>query len=44
MKVDGTCHCGAVRYQAQIEPDHVSICHCSDCQVLTGSAFRVSVP
>lgn len=44
MKVDGACHCGALRYQAEVEADRVSICHCSDCQVLTGSAFRVSVP
>ncbi len=44
MKVHGSCHCGAVRYEAEIDPAKVSLCNCSDCQMLTGSAFRVSVP
>ncbi|HEY2779812.1 MAG TPA: GFA family protein [Steroidobacteraceae bacterium] len=44
MKVDGRCHCGQIRYEAQIDPDKVSVCHCSDCQALTGTAYRVSVP
>jgi hypothetical protein len=43
MKVDGSCHCGAVRFEAEIDPDNASICHCRDCQALTGSAFRVTV-
>lgn len=44
MRIDGACHCGAIRYEAEIDPAEVSICHCSDCQALTGSAFRVTVP
>ena len=44
MKIDGSCHCGHVCYEAEIDPDEVSICHYTDCQVLTGSAFRVTVP
>jgi hypothetical protein len=43
MKVDGSCHCGAIRYEAEIEADSASICHCRDCQALSGSAFRVTV-
>jgi hypothetical protein len=43
MQIDGHCHCGKVRYQAEIDPEQVSICHCTDCQQLTGSAFRVTV-
>jgi hypothetical protein len=43
MKVDGSCHCGAIHYEAEIDPDTASICHCTDCQALTGSAFRVTV-
>ena len=27
----------------QIDPDSAHICNCTDCQMLTGSAFRVSV-
>ena len=44
MKVQGSCHCGNVRYEAQVDPERVSICHCTDCQRLTGSAYRVTVP
>jgi hypothetical protein len=43
MRIYGACHCGAVRYAAEIDPGGVTICHCTDCQVLTGTAFRVSV-
>lgn len=42
MKIDGQCHCGHVTYQAEIDPDQVSICHCTDCQMLTGSPYRVT--
>ena len=44
MNVQGSCHCGAIRYEAEVDAGGVSICHCSDCQILTGTAFRVSVP
>ena len=43
MHIDGGCHCGAVRYQAGINPDRVVICHCTDCQIVSGSAFRTVV-
>jgi hypothetical protein len=44
MKVHGECHCGSIAYEAEVDPAHVTICHCSDCQRLTGTAYRVSVP
>ena len=44
MKVDGGCHCGYITIEAEADPEHVTICHCTDCQTGTGSAFRVSVP
>lgn len=44
MKIDGGCHCGKVTFTAEIDPEKVSICHCTDCQNLTGSAYRVVVP
>ncbi|MEI7568062.1 MAG: GFA family protein [Alcaligenaceae bacterium] len=44
MHVTGACHCGQIRYEAEIDPAAVSICHCTDCQKITGSAFRVNVP
>ena len=44
MKVHGACHCRGITYEAEADPRHVYVCNCTDCQVLTGSAFRVSVP
>src|SRR2546423_11634738 len=43
MHVDGACHCGDVTYTAEIDPAKVIICHCTDCQVLSSSAFRMVV-
>ncbi len=44
MRVHGGCHCGAIRFEAVIDPAATSICHCTDCQTLSGTAFRVNVP
>ncbi len=44
MKIDGGCHCGYITYTAEIDPKNVGICHCTDCQTLSGTAFRTSVP
>ena len=44
MKIDGRCHCGKITYEADIDPAKVGICHCTDCQSLSGSAFRTVVP
>src|SRR5262245_41720674 len=43
MKIDGRCHCGLITYEAEIDPEKIMICHCSDCQTLSGSAFRTVV-
>jgi len=44
MKVNGSCHCGQIAYEADVDPERVGVCNCTHCQVLTRSAFRVSVP
>ena len=44
MKVDGGCHCGKIRYEAEVDPGNVLICHCTDCQTMSRSAFRTVVP
>ena len=44
MKIDGACHCGYITIEGEGDPAKTTICHCSDCQTGTGSAFRVSVP
>ncbi|TRX72727.1 GFA family protein [Pseudomonas mangiferae] len=43
MHIEGQCHCGHVAYQAEIDPQRVGVCHCTDCQALTGCAFRITV-
>jgi hypothetical protein len=43
MKIDGGCHCGAITYEAEIDPRRVIICHCTDCQTFSGAPYRVSV-
>lgn len=44
MKISGACHCGTITVEGEADPEKVSICHCTDCQTGTGSAFRVSIP
>jgi len=44
MRIDGGCHCGFITIEGEADPDKTAICHCTDCQTGTGSAFRVSVP
>ena len=44
MKIDGRCHCGNISFEAEVEPATVVICHCTDCQTLSGSTFRTVVP
>jgi len=43
MKVTGQCHCGAIQYEAEVDPSRVQACHCTDCQRLSGSPYRASV-
>ena len=40
MNIDGGCHCGYIAYEAEVDSERVGICHCTDCQTLSGSAFR----
>ena len=44
MKIDGRCHCGEITFEAEVDPDALHICHCTDCQTLSGSAFRANIP
>ena len=44
MRIDGACSCGAIKIEGEADPEKTQICHCTDCQTSTGSAFRVSVP
>jgi hypothetical protein len=40
MKIDGRCRCGNITFEAEVDPATVVICHCTDCQTPSGSAFR----
>jgi hypothetical protein len=44
MKIDGGCHCGQIKFRAVVDPDQVLICHCTDCQTISGSAYRTVAP
>ena len=39
MKVDGACFCGHVQYEAEVDPGKVALCHCTDCQINSGSVM-----
>jgi hypothetical protein len=44
MNVEGQCHCGKIAFAAEVDPDRVGICHCADCQALSGSPYRIVAP
>ena len=44
MKIDGSCHCGYIRFEAEADPGKTTLCHCTDCQTSTGTAFRTNIP
>ena len=43
MHITGSCHCGRIRFEAEIDPSTASVCNCADCQALSGSPWRASV-
>lgn len=43
MKIDGRCHCGQVTFEAEADPDTTTVCHCTDCQTMSGGPFRAVV-
>src|SRR5262245_8432549 len=43
MKIDGGCHCGKITFTAEVDPEKVYLCHCTDCQQMTGAPYRVVV-
>lgn len=40
--IEGSCQCGAVRYQLLSAPLLVMACHCKECQKLSTSAFSIT--
>ncbi len=44
MKINGACQCGYITFEGEADPEKAWICHCTDCQAGTGTAFRTNVP
>ena len=44
LPLTGGCQCGAVRYELKAAPMPAIICHCSECQKQTASAFGMTLP
>lgn len=40
---EGSCQCGAIEYKYSGTPLTCCVCHCTDCQTGSGSAFAVSL-
>ena len=43
MHVNGACFCKHIQFDAEIDPQTVTICHCTDCQINSGTAYGVVV-
>jgi hypothetical protein len=43
MKLNGQCHCGAIKFEAEAASNVFGICHCTDCQVMSSTAFSAAV-
>ena len=41
---EGGCVCGAVRYRLLEDPLELHVCHCLNCQTVSGSAFVLCMP
>ncbi|EPQ0226323.1 GFA family protein [Pseudomonas aeruginosa] len=41
--INGSCLCGSVHYSSPQPPLMTAVCHCSDCQKQSGSAFSVNL-
>ncbi len=44
MKIDGGCHCGNVKYEAEVDPEGALLCHCTDCQKMSSAPYRFVLP
>ena len=40
MSVNGECHCGSISISALVDKNEVRVCHCTDCQKMSGAPFR----
>ena len=40
MKINGGCHCGNIEYATEIDNQKIALCHCTDCQQMSGAPCR----
>ena len=43
MRIDGSCHCGYVTFEAEADPETTTICNCTDCQRISGAPLRAII-
>ena len=41
--MQGSCHCGKVRYESAGKVIRMANCHCDDCRKITGSPFGTAI-
>lgn len=41
--ISGSCLCGLVHFEVDFQPERFYLCHCQQCQQLTGSAFAANI-
>jgi hypothetical protein len=44
QKYTGGCQCRNIRYEIAATPNALVVCHCTDCQRQSGSAFGMTLP
>lgn len=42
LPLKGGCQCDALRYEVSAAPVTVAVCHCTNCQKISGGAFAVN--
>lgn len=43
MKITGGCYCRKIRYEAEGEPIMRGLCHCRECQYISGGGANVAL-
>ena len=43
LPIDGGCRCGQLRFRIDEAPILTSLCHCTGCQRMSGSAYSLTI-